>query len=572
ALTFSTLAASGMGLKNLGERSATSVPALSRMLKSEIGVGVLSGIPAGLVAANSESLLAGYGFATGEKQMKSALTFSVIGGALAFGGSKLAELRPAAKGSEAPPTFKEAGVDVDGRPIAESARTNVASKLPDYSNAELSRARTQTAKDLSEIKALEPGKSVLDQFRDSGLSISQKYRVLNSLAQVRENFVNQTVNGKIEADQQGNWIHTQGEFGRVIDASQNGKLTPKQTEDALLSSMFADAVKSKANFFTHHMEGALAADHALGKEMGAGFNRTRLDGIVHSVREHQIGPPEFMSMLYGNRIRAALNFKLSPEQESALSSLQGKIADPLNPSVEKISTADGGTALKLKPEEQALLKLTGAQEWYVPDAKNPWNKSSRAVIDGDSVDNYYTPGGIGKITGLGGPESDVWFKTKQIDNTALSADRTSNIGSARSSANDAAKLITPESKPLAQNALAQTEAAIVAAKEKVADWLKTDQALDPKQQEVPFFNKDLKYPQFGEADGQWWNIHRTPADKRTPEQQSFYDQHRFDGLSKPEQADFLRAKEIRERIVSELRAAQRVDGKQPPEYRPSTAK
>src|SRR5262249_37080093 len=154
----------------------------------------ISGIPAGLVAANSESLLAGKGFAAGNKQFESVVTFSLMGGGFALGKAKLADMagpdaaRPA---SSEPNTFRSAGVDVDGRPVDSGARANVAKNLPDYRPAELSNARSQTIVDLSEINSSTPGKSVLDQFKNSGLSITQKYRVLSSLSEVREHFVNQ---------------------------------------------------------------------------------------------------------------------------------------------------------------------------------------------------------------------------------------------------------------------------------------------------------------------------------------------------------------------------------------------
>ncbi len=568
-LTFATLSASTMGLKSLGERSAASLPLLSRSLSSEVVQGALSGIPAGLVAVNSESLLSGKGFAKGSQQLESALSFSMLGAGFAYGKVKLQGLNPAERTSQAPENFKRAGLDVDGRSIAESARGQVASKLPEYSQRDLQAARSQTIKDLSEIKAIEEGKSVLSQFKDSGLSISQKYRVLNSLAQVREHFANQRANGVIEPDQLGNWVHTLGEFGRVENASRAGKLSAAQTEDAFLASMFADSVKSKANFFTHHMDGALAADHVLQNQFGAGFNRARLDGIVHAIKEHQIGPPEFMSNLYAGRIKAALNFKLNPEQETALALLQSKIADPLNPKNEIVRTADGASVLKLSPQEQALLELSGAKQWYVPEASNPWNKVSRAVIDGDSLDNYFTPGGIGKITGLGGPESDKWFMNRQIDSAAASPDRSTNIGSARASGLDAGKLLTSQSKPIAEKLSKQTESAISLAKEKTAEWLQREKGVDASKETVPFFNADLKYPQFKEHDAKWWNIHRTAADKRTAAEEGFYKEHRFDGLNAKEQQAFLLAKEIRERVANELRAAQRLDGKQPPNYEPA---
>lgn len=573
ATTFATLAGTGFGMKAASEALASKTPAVARVLGNEVFAGVVSGVPAGLVSANGESLLAGRGFAKFEDQVKSVGTFSLMGGGFAYGKGRLAERVPGERTTESTGKFKEAGLDVDGRSIAESQRANVTRNLPEYSEGEMGRGRSQTLKDLSEIKALQEGKSVLDQFRNSGLSISQKYRVLSSLTEVREHFVNQRTNGRIDPDQQGNWIHTQGEFGKVMSSAKENGLTRFQTEDALLGSMFADAVKAKANFHTHHMDGALAADHVLSKHFGAGFDRTRLDGVVHAIREHQVGPPAFMAnVMYAGKIKAALGFKLTPEQEVDLGTLTKKISDPLRS--ETVQLPDGSTALKLTAGEKALLKLTGVNEWYVPKEGNAWNPSSRAIIDGDTIDNYSTPGGVGKIASLGGAETDVYFKNVRLDSGRGVVDRSSNIGSARASNQDAASLLTPKGKELAGQGLAQTEAAIQAAKERVADWLVTEKKVDPAKETVPFLNGDLKYPSRSTPalENEWWNIHRTPADKRTVEQQALYDRHRFDGLTPKEQADFLQSKEIRERVVADLRAAQRLDGQQPRDYQPSTGR
>ncbi len=567
-LTFGAFNSVGLASRSISERTATSMPLLSSALKSDLGAGVSSGIVAGGLSTQFDSLLSGKGPASLAQTLEGSASFAFMGGGFAYLKGKLSEGNSVQRVSEPGATFKNAGLDVDGRALADSKRAQVSANLPDYSTADMSRARTQTLKDLSEIKALEPGKSVLDQFRDSNLSISQKYRVVSSLAEVREHFVKQQVNGKLDADQKGNWIHTQGEFGRVIDAAKANKLSPVHTEDALLSSMFADAVKSKQNFFTHHMEGALAADHSLQKQFGAGFTRDRLDGIVHGVREHQIGPPKFMAGLYEGRIRGALGGKLTEQQTKDLASLKDKMGDPLNPNVEKVKLADGATVLKLTGGERDLLRLTGAQEWYVPENNNAWNKSSRAVIDGDSMDNYYTPGGMGKITSLGGPETDVWFMTDRLDNTTRAAGRETNVGSARQSGKDAYSVISDASKPLADRGLALTEQAIDKAKADLAQNL-AKQGKDPSKGEVPFFNSNLEYPKLGEHKDQWWAIHRTPADKRTPDQAKFYEAHRYDGLTAKQVEDFKLAAQMREQVVDSLRGAQRLDGKQPPEYKPS---
>ena len=570
ALTFATLSGSGIGMKYLGERTATSLPLVSKTFSSGISNGFLSGLPAGLVAANSESLLSGKGMATLEHQTQAALTFGLTGAGFAYGNAKIAEIGHGSRKSHAPDSFKNAGVDVDGRLLAESKRDLIAQNFPEYSKAEKLSERSQTLRELAQIKALKEGRSVLDEFRDSGLSLAQKYRVLQSLGEVREHFVKQRPNGQLDPDQQGNWIHTQGEFGRVIEVSRMAKLNSAQTEDALLASMFADSVKNKANFFTHHIDGAIAADHILSREFDLSFNRKRLDGIVHSVREHQIGPPVFMSGYYASKIRGALNFTLTPEQESTLASLQKKMSEPLNPLTEIERAADGGSILKLSNAERQLLQLTGVNNWYVPNESHAWNKSARAVIDGDSIDNYFTPGGVAKITALGGPESDKWFMTDLIDGAKSEVERTTNIGCARSSGKDAKSLLTPEGHELASNSGAHAEAAISHAKAKNLAWLLREKGLDASTEEIPFINRKLKYPVFNELDTQWWDIHRMPADKRTLEQQQFYENNRFNGLNAKEQSEFLLAKEIRERIVEDLRRAQRINNTKVPGYFPVT--
>ena len=71
ALTFATLAGSARGLTAMG-------------LKQPVLVGVLSGVPAGIVAAESHSLLSGNGFASGKDVAQSVYGFALIGGAFGY--------------------------------------------------------------------------------------------------------------------------------------------------------------------------------------------------------------------------------------------------------------------------------------------------------------------------------------------------------------------------------------------------------------------------------------------------------------------------------------------------------
>ncbi len=179
----------------------------------------------------------------------------------------------------------------------------------DPKNVEAVRAQVRT--ELSQVKGAN-GDSVLQRLEKSGLSPEQQARVLDSLGEVREHYARTFAT---DVDQPVNWIHTQGELGRVIDSAKAAGLTPQQTEDALLASMFSDSLKTKANFTTHHMDGELAAEHILKNKLGGEFTQERLDGILHAIREHQIAPPEFMAMIYGGAIRRGVGRPLTEEEK-----------------------------------------------------------------------------------------------------------------------------------------------------------------------------------------------------------------------------------------------------------------
>ena len=187
-------------------------------------------------------------------------------------------------------------------------------------------------------------------------------------------------------------------------------MTPAKTEDALLASMFSDSVKTPANFRVHHLDGGKAAETFLPHLQDDKFTQERIHGIVQSSNEHQIGPPGFMSMIYGGAIKSSLASEgaLTPENEQLLGSIGQKIANPF--AVALVDTGEGGKGIAFTPAETALLERAGVNKWYVPDPSTPWYDSSRALINGDSIDNYATPGGFSKLLGLNGPETDIFFR------------------------------------------------------------------------------------------------------------------------------------------------------------------
>lgn len=100
-LTFTALSGSMLGMKSLGEARAGLT---GSVLRSDIGSGMMAGVPAGLVHANAESLLQGKGLASFNKTAEAVTSFTLLGG-LMPAGSKLVG-RLGAIGEKASPDGK----------------------------------------------------------------------------------------------------------------------------------------------------------------------------------------------------------------------------------------------------------------------------------------------------------------------------------------------------------------------------------------------------------------------------------------------------------------------------------
>ena len=155
----------------------------------------------------------------------------------------------------------------------------IARRFPSYTSENLAAGRAAVVKEMSAVRASsENGRamSAMDKLNESDLSASQKEQILNALAAFRENYTTSRDSNGMDQNQEKNWIHTQGELGRVLDSARLMKLTPNETEDAMLASMFSDAVKAKANFTVHHIDGARAAQQHLGRYLNDDFDANRL--------------------------------------------------------------------------------------------------------------------------------------------------------------------------------------------------------------------------------------------------------------------------------------------------------
>lgn len=257
---------------------------------------------------------------------------------------------------------------------------------------EVGRLRVRSAR--GEVVALET------KIRDcSALTPLEAHRILDVLVDLRHAWKTRDADAGYD---ELNWLHACQEVGQILDVAEESDLLPLVAEDAVLASLFSDAAKLKANFLTHHIDGAVGAALVLPRflDMETAGGRSRLVAICQAILEHQVGPPRFMAQM----VRMGIEQKLGGDREALtrLDRLQRKIADPLNPRHAALHP-DGYGVLDVTEQEAALLALVGLPAWYIPHPATAWFTASSAVIDADSLVNYVTPDGVGKIVAICGP-------------------------------------------------------------------------------------------------------------------------------------------------------------------------
>lgn len=514
------------------------------------------------------------------------------------------------------PPARSKDIMEDGRPAGSGRKDFIESKFEKMNPADRAKAREAVISDLKEVKASATvssadGKplSVYDRLMsDKSMSQTQKERVIDMLADVREHYASyRGADGKLISDQEVNWIHTQGELAKVMDSARANRLSGEETENALIASMFSDSAKytdtaiTKGNFTTHHMDGALAAQHVLEAK---GFPPERIKAITQAIREHQIAPPEFMAFIYQTTIARNLKGQLdskaiTQEKYDQLKKVLDDmtvVGDDKMPRIKQIAdinnaprvkNGDGEWEIAFTPEQRELMKLSGSEHWYVPhdprflaDGKTidpefkrlpeseqarriSTYKSSRALIDGDGIDNYATIGGASKIVKIRGPET--FFADKTVWDSVKSIDK---------SYDDAFKVLTKEGKVLAQEALAERNRSLhdnkTGVKAKMDNWLRS-LGKDPAKEEIPFYNKELKYPeplspaeqgQLKELQTQIQSMTNAAAsDKAALNNQ--IEALKYKGMNEQQIKDFEFAKQIRDQMTDFMRQAHRTDGSLP---------
>jgi hypothetical protein len=415
----------------------------------------------------------------------------------------------------APPEVPQQ-LDASGRPIADGNAERVAEKHPPLSDAEMATQRAAVESDLASHNGAN-GQTILEQFNNSNLSPAQKDRVLNVLAETRSSYMKPGADGQVNPEQLGSYRHTLGELKAGLESAKTNGLTSAETQDALLAGMLSDSHKAGfsasngGNFFTHHLDGALAADTILGRQLGDGFTQTDLKAVQQAIMEHQISPPTLMANFYTGELRAGMKragVTPTAADEQAIADIHQKIANPLTSAQEP--SGQGGARLQYTQQERDLLQKyvgEGAQNWYVPaqtGSEAPVvaggvdvGKISAVVRTADIDDNYSAETdaagkairGPFKIAGMRGPRENP----PDLSLAQATEGLRNNMRQSESLLTDAdkARLASPERNAAADSVYEQ-------AKAKVGDWL-TQKLGHAPDANTPYWGEPLKAPPAGSA-------------------------------------------------------------------------
>jgi|GEM_PF-5944588 len=433
--------------------------------------------------------------------------------------------------SESPRTH-----DIDGRPLSETQprREIIETKFAPVAAADKAALREALKKELGEVKAIgihgKPTSAYQSLMQDTSMSAEQKETVLLNLGLVREHLASYRLGDRMHPDPEVNWIHTQGEIAKVLQAGRAKGLNATDMEDSLLASMYSDSVKFSApapegtapNFHTHHLDGALAADHSLRLQ---GFPQDRTDRIVEAILAHQVAPPKFMGQLYQMKIAGTLEGMI---KEGKLSAAEGQhMRDVLAGMTEvgpdgikrirqlanvneapRVTGADGLQQVAFSADEQKVFALSGTDRWVTPydptfdpkfnslsaverEAQLSRRRIAQNLIDGDAADNYSTTGGVSKIVAIRGPET--FFSDATVWDS---------IASVNTSFKDAYTVLSAEGQRVADSSLSAlnqvTDRSQGSLKTHMDGWLKA-RGLDPTKTEIPFYNAPLTYVKPGEV-------------------------------------------------------------------------
>lgn len=328
----------------------------------------------------------------------------------------------------------------------------------------LAQLRKDLKADLADVPVIAANGDVTNVFdkldSDDFLARADKELVWNCMATVREMFWQLEYGTGSESggyQWNMNWKHTRAEVDQVYDASRLLDLSPKETRDALLGSIFSDAIKSRKNFIIHNVHGAQAAVQALSYFLDAAkpADRRSMDRVSRASMEHQIAPPEFMATIVGimlhHKHKLGKFNRVAPTGSGTgvktIYAIFEKIRDPFN----EAHVCEDLRRIKFSEEEREMLATISIEEWHVPHPKDPDSKIGHAVIAGDHSINYNHPEGFAKIAMLRGPDTESIFEDDTIHHS---------LESAVQSFADSFRVIRPEVQGMALKGLRRTKTAV----------------------------------------------------------------------------------------------------------------
>jgi|AGTN01.1.fsa_nt_gi hypothetical protein len=363
----------------------------------------------------------------------------------------------------------ETGVHVDA---AEESVQDFVNRLTDNMRwseqlprpTDLERLRDDLQADLEDVPVVTSDGQVTNVFEkidsDTFLTHSDKELVWNCLAMVREMFwrLENAKSNKVPGYQWNmNWKHTRAEVDQVFDAAKLMNLSAKETRDALVASIFSDAIKSRGNFIIHNVHGAQAAAQVLSYflDPSKSSDRKSIERVVRASKEHQIAPPEFMATVVSIMLHRKHRLgKFTPNAPAGSGTrakdafaIYNKIRNPFDAA----NVSEDLRTIAFTEGERELLSTIGIEDWYVPHPDDPGSRIGHAVIAGDHSINYNHPEGFAKIALLRGPDTESIFEDPTIHHS---------LESAVQSFTDSFRVIRPEVQGLALAGLRRTKTAV----------------------------------------------------------------------------------------------------------------
>lgn len=324
--------------------------------------------------------------------------------------------------------------------------------------------------DLAEVPVLaQDGKvtNIYDKLEAEPLSRKDKDMIWHCLALVRESYILLEARDSKESGAgyqwNMNWMHTRAELDQVLEASRCLDLDHTETRDALIASIFSDAVKNRGNFIIHNIHGAEAAALVLSYffDPTNSEDMYSAERIVLAIKQHQIAPPEFMARTVA--VFLIRQFQLEPfdrlvahsattdihkgRLHKMVLSIYSKIRQPY---VKAHLTADLGR-IDFTAEEREMLLEIGIEDWYVPHPEVRASAIAHALIAGDHSINYNNPDGFAKIALIRGPYTEAYFEDGTIYDS---------LESAMASFGDSYNILLPEVRSLALNGIRRTHSAV----------------------------------------------------------------------------------------------------------------